>query len=401
MRSHTSHAVVTMVPTRPADSSTNSPIPTPSRYLNVRAPAAGSSSHVRAPAVGSSLRIRPLHTDRPATSNSSRRPTVFPLATPYRSSTSLAAPSIHSQQSTAGVPTYARTADILQRMSSNTIGTLLDHERQFSRNRAMDKVSFRSEFPSSKAELRHVFTLSKNFVLAHPDFKWSGIGDDLVSDDFVLFNTCAVQAVGIVLRSIEGRPDVHDYGIGKYQAHISMWATQDIILEPHKFRRRSRPWTKEMFGLSDDPNKAADNAEIVRQAVADGWFIRNPVIPFGIIQCFFMGEHRGVAWQSEKLSRDITIGRGDLPFRLWSECTPRSIVPMGFMIVSVVLCMILTLLKRTIFRLVIIFSSGKRADGSGPASQTGIAFIIDRTSSIARRRGPPSKSCARCWSNCE
>jgi hypothetical protein len=76
-------------------------------------------------------------------------------------------------------------------------------------------------------------------------------------------------------------------------------------------------------------------------------------------------------------------------------------VLMAFVIVSVVLYMILTLLERMIFRLIIIFSSEKWAHGSGLASQTGIVFIIDRTSSIVKRRGPPSKSCARCWSNCE
>jgi hypothetical protein len=141
-----------------------------------------------------------------------------------------------------------------------------------------------------------------------------------------------------------------DYGIGKYQAHISLWAVQEVILEPHKFRRRSRRWIKEMFGLSHDPNRQEANADIVRQAISDGWFIRNPIIPLGIIQCFFLGEHRGVGWQSEKLAIDIpevlaNNGHGDMQLQLWSAYTPRSIISMGFMIVSTVLCAIVTLLR--------------------------------------------------------
>ena len=314
-------------------------------------------------------------------------------------------PSILSQYSTTGIPAYAKATEVLRLLNSNTINILLECEREFSRNRAMDQVSFRQEFPASKVVLRHIFTFSKNFTFSHLDFIWNGIGADLMSIDLILINTCTIQAVGITLHTMENRPHLHqDYGIGKFQVHITMWATQAIILKPHKFRRRGRPWVKDMFGLSDDANKQAANAEIVRQAITVGWFIRNPIIPLNILLCFFFAEHCGITWQSQKAAIDLPAvlednGHSDFRLRLWSDYTLRSIIPLGFMIVSVVLHMISTPLS--IFcRPVIFFMSGKLGLGSGLDSQLGIVHIVYCTRSIAKRRGILVRSCATCWSDC-
>jgi hypothetical protein len=271
----------------------------------------------------------------PTTANTHN--TLFPFQTAYASSESLPSPSFTSTQSVR-LPDYS--TDVRALLYSTPVGRItlkqsLDVELAKAGIPIMTRSSFRRAFPKSKKMLRHIFTLTSVYIFDHTGYMWSGVYEDIVKDDAILFNTCASQALAKILRHC-----IHDPskvpGIPEFYTHICVWAVEKHLHLMVMFRRAARKWVQAIFRLKAGETIA--NVARFKYALAKGRLAQMPLVIIIVVQIFFLLSHEGLGWQLELLCRDLPeVVCSTLPSEFsvipWSVRLPPSIVPRAMMIV--------------------------------------------------------------------
>lgn len=202
---------------------------------------------------------------------------LFPFKATYTSSTSLSTPAFMSAQS---LPLLDYSLDIYTILysiivSNKILKEVLDAELTIASLLMMMWLLFRHMFPQSKCMLRHIFTLTLVFIFDYPDYTWSGVYQNLVTEDSILFNTCAVQVVRIIIwQSITkgfSKPD-----ISAFHTHICVWAVAKHLHLMIKFRRSACEWVQVVFGLKVGETNA--NKACVADALTEGNLVQTLLI---------------------------------------------------------------------------------------------------------------------------
>jgi hypothetical protein len=107
------------------------------------------------------------------------------------------------------------------------------------------------------------------------------------------------------------------------------------------------------------------------------------------MQMFFFHEHRSIGWQLQLMRLDSpevfeASGLAEFSVVVWSERTPRSIVPLTMMVVCPEFCILFTWTDASV-RFVIFYWNGNQATGPGPPSVIGTPVTTTRIVATVNR----------------